>query len=313
MSDKPPVKLALLLWNQYTDWPAMRDTGSKADQLGYDSLWTWDHLYPIDGSPDGPMLEGYMVLAGWVPVTKRVTLGLMVGANTFRNPAIVVKMITTLDHISGGRAVLGIGAAWFETEHTALGIEFGNSVGERLDWLDEAVELMRGMLREPTASARGPHYRAVNARNNPPPLQASLPILIGGGGEQKTLRTVARFADAWNIANVTPEEARHKDEVLRRHCEEVGRDPATIERTLSLGPVVIRDDPAEAEKVVASFRERNVGMDRAILTGTPDELAARVRQYVALGFRHILFHLVPPYDHETMERWATEVRPQLDA
>jgi F420-dependent oxidoreductase-like protein len=308
-----PVKSGLLVWNQYTDWPAMRDAGVRADQLGFDSLWTWDHLYPIVGSPKGPMLEGYMVLAGWAGVTQRVTLGLMVGANTFRNPGLVVKMVTTLDHLSAGRAVLGIGAAWFETEHTELGIEFGGGLGERLTWLDESVELMRGMLRQPTASARGEHYHARDARNNPSPIQDVLPILIGGGGERKTLRTVARYADAWNLANVTPEEARHKDEVLRRHCEEIGRDPSTIERTLSLGPLLIRDDPAGAAQIVAGFRERNVDMRREVLVGSSDQIAARAREYVALGFRHILFHLVPPFDHETIERWAREVRPQLDA
>jgi F420-dependent oxidoreductase-like protein len=307
-----PVKSGLLVWNQYTDWPAMRDAGARADQLGFDSLWTWDHLYPIVGSPDGPMLEGYMVLAGWASVTQRPTLGLMVGANTFRNPAVVVKTITTLDHISSGRAVLGIGAAWFETEHTALGIEFGSGFGERLDWLDESVELMHGLLHQPTASARGQHYQARDARNNPPPIQDTLPILIGGGGERKTLRTVARYADSWNIANVTPEEARHKDEVLRKHCEEIGRDPSTIERTLSLGPLLIRDDPAEAAKVVAGFRERNVGMEREVLSGSADQIAARAREYVTLGFRHLLFHVPPPFDDETIERWAREVSPQLD-
>jgi alkanesulfonate monooxygenase SsuD/methylene tetrahydromethanopterin reductase-like flavin-dependent oxidoreductase (luciferase family) len=237
----------------------------------------------------------------------------MVGANTFRHPGVVVKTVTALDHLSNGRAVLGIGAAWFETEHTAFGLEFGSSVGQRLDWLDESVDLMRAMLRQPTATARGPHYQSMDVRNNPPPIQPALPILIGGGGEQKTLRTVARYADAWNIANVTVDEARHKDEVLRRHCEEVGRDPSTIERTLSLGPVAIRDDPAEAAKLVRAFTERNVDMTRPVLTGSADEIAERARQYVALGFRHILYHLVPPFDDETLERWVTEVRPQLDA
>jgi F420-dependent oxidoreductase-like protein len=306
-----PVKSGLLVWNQYTDWAAMRDAGARADLLGYDSLWTWDHLYPIVGSPDGPMLEGYMVLAGWASVTQRVTLGLMVGANTFRNPGLVVKMVTTLDHMSAGRAVLGIGSAWFETEHTAFGLDFGRSVGQRLDWLDESVELMQGMLRQTTASARGERYHARDLRNNPPPIQPSLPILIGGGGEQKTLRTVARYADAWNIANVTPDEARHKDEVLRQRCEEIGRDPATIERTLSLGPLLIRDDPADAAKVIEGFKERNVDMQREVLTGSADQIAERARQYVALGFRHILYHLVPPFDDETLERWANEVKPQL--
>jgi alkanesulfonate monooxygenase SsuD/methylene tetrahydromethanopterin reductase-like flavin-dependent oxidoreductase (luciferase family) len=190
------VRAGVLIWNQYTSWPAMRRAGERIDALGYDSLWTWDHLYPIIGDPTGPFLEGYMLLAGWSQRTTRATLGLLVGANTFRNPALVVKMATALDHLSGGRAVLGMGAAWFDTEHEAFGLEFGSSVGERLTWLDESVELMRAMLHQPTASARGQHYHAKDVQNDPPPVQARLPILIGGKGEQKTLRTVARHADA---------------------------------------------------------------------------------------------------------------------
>ena len=111
-----PTKIGVLAWNQYTDWPNMLAIGKRADALGYDSLWTWDHLYPIIGDPHGPFLEGYMVMAGWSQHTSRTTIGLLVGANTFRNPGLVVKQITTLDHLSGGRAVLGIGAAWFETD-----------------------------------------------------------------------------------------------------------------------------------------------------------------------------------------------------
>jgi alkanesulfonate monooxygenase SsuD/methylene tetrahydromethanopterin reductase-like flavin-dependent oxidoreductase (luciferase family) len=309
----PPIRAGVLVWNQYTSWPAMREAGERVDALGYDSLWTWDHLYPIIGDPEGPFLEGYMLLAGWSQRTTRPTLGLMVGANTFRNPALVVKMVTTLDHLSDGRAVLGIGAAWFDTEHTAFGIDFGSGFGQRLDWLDEAVELMRDMLDHPSATARGDHYSARDVRNDPRPVRERLPILIGGGGERKTLRTVARFADAWNIANITPEEAARKDAVLRRWCDELGRDPDAIERTLSLGPLVIRDDPAEAQAIVARFHEANPKMDRSVLTGSADEVAEACRAYASRGFRHLIFHLVPPYDDETLERFAREVRPQLQA
>lgn len=311
MTQPRPFRLGVLIWNQYTDWPSFRDIGAKADRLGYDNLWTWDHFYPIVGSPEGPILEGYMALAGWAGVTERATLGLMVGANTFRNPALVVKAITTLDHISNGRAILGIGGAWFEDEHTAFGIDFGASVGERLSRLDEAVELMRGMLHQERATARGVVYHAVGVRNDPPPLQSHLPILIGGGGEQKTLRTVARYADMWNVANVDPETAARKVEVLRRHCAEVGRDPAEIELSISLGPTVLRDTPAEADRVVAAIEARNTGMERPILRGSADELAERIRAYRALGFTNVLYHLAPPYDDETLERFVAEVSPQV--
>jgi alkanesulfonate monooxygenase SsuD/methylene tetrahydromethanopterin reductase-like flavin-dependent oxidoreductase (luciferase family) len=311
VTSSSPIKLGTLIWNQYTDWPSMRANAARADELGYDSLWTWDHLYPIVGSPVGPILEGYVVLAGFAAATSRATIGLMVGANTFRNPTLVVKQITAIDHLSDGRAVLGIGAAWFETEHSALGIEFGRSVGERLAWLDEAVDLMRQMLRDGVGTARGERYRAVEARNDPPPIQAALPILIGGGGERKTLRTVARYADAWNVANVTPEEATRKRDILYAHCEEVGRDPAEIELTVSLGPTLIRDDPAEAERLKAAILAHNGRADRGFLMGSGGQITERVQAYVDAGFRHVIYHLAPPFDAETLERFATEVRPAV--
>ncbi len=311
MTDPATTKIGVLVWNQYTDWPSMRDFGKRADALGYDSLWTWDHLYPIIGDPMGPFLEGYMVLAGWSQQTTRPTIGLMVGANTFRNPGLVVKMITTLDHLSSGRAILGIGAAWFDTEHEAFGIDFGSGFGERIGWLDESVELMRGMLRNGVASARGEHYRARDVRNDPVPVQPHLPILIGGSGEKKTLRTVARFADAWNAANLTPEEAAAKDAILRRWCDEVGRDPDEIERTMSLGPMLIRDDPAEARRMIARFHETNPKMEREVMTGSAAEITEVCGRYAAAGFRHLVFHSPAPHDEETLQRFATEVKPNL--
>jgi F420-dependent oxidoreductase-like protein len=303
--------MGVLVWNQYTDWPAMLDTGRSADALGYDSLWTWDHLYPILGDPAGPFLEGYMVMAAWSQHVSRATIGLLVGANTFRNPGLVVKMVTTLDHLSDGRAVLGIGGAWFETEHTAFGIDFGSGFGERLDWLDESVQLMRDMLRDGIGTARGEHYHAVDARNDPAPLQAHLPILIGGAGEKKTLRTIAKYADAWNVAQVTPEQAAHKNDVLKRHCQDVGRDPNEIERTLSLGPMVIRDDPADARAVVAEIQAANPAIEREILTGSAEQIAEYCSAYAEVGFTHFIYHAPMPYDAETLERFVTEVKPAI--
>jgi F420-dependent oxidoreductase-like protein len=280
------------------------------DELGYDSLWTWDHLYPIVGDPHGPMFEGYMTLAAWAALTERVTLGLMVGANTFRNPALVAKMVTTLDHISGGRAYLGIGGAWFETEHTAYGIPYGSSPGERLRWFDEAVELIRGMLSDEKTSARGRYYHAEDVVNNPPPLQQRLPILIGGSGERKTLATVARYADAWNTGGDL-ERVRHKDEVLRRWCEEVGRDQSEIERTLQGGSVVIRDTVEEAQRASEAIARQNGLPDFRGPVGPPDLIAERLLPQIALGFHHVYFDVPAPYDRETLERLVSDVKPLL--
>ena len=306
-----PFKAGLLIWNQYTTWPDMKQVALDADRLAYDSLWTWDHLYPIIGDPTGPFLEAYTVLGAWSQLTTRPTIGLLVGANTFRNPAIVAKMVTTLDHLSGGRAYLGLGAAWFETEHTAFGIDFGTSVGDRLDRLDEAVELIRAMLPGGPATARGRFYHAQDVRNDPPPVQARLPILIGGGGERKTLQTVARYADAWNVSMVTPPQAKEKNDILDRWCAEVGRDPGEIERTISLGPIVIRDDPAEAQRVIATFHQRNPDMKREVVALSGAAMTEHVQAYFDVGFTHAIFHLAAPYDAETLERFATEVRPAI--
>ncbi len=304
------VKLGALCWNQYTDWPSLREAGIRADQLGFDSLWTWDHLYPIVGDHEGPILEGMMLLAAWAQATERVRIGLMVGANTFRNPALVAKQATTLDHISGGRAVLGIGGAWFETEHRGLGIEFGASPGERLRWLEEAAQIMRGMLHGERPSGSR-YYSADEALNLPAPLHP-VPLLIGGGGERKTLRIVARYADACNLGGGF-ENVKRKDEILRRHCEEVGRDESEIERTVGVGTCIIRDDPAEAQRVFEAMFERN-GRARPWkdqLVGTSEQVAEKLRPFLGIGFRHLIVGFPSPYDAESMERLVTEVKPAL--
>jgi alkanesulfonate monooxygenase SsuD/methylene tetrahydromethanopterin reductase-like flavin-dependent oxidoreductase (luciferase family) len=311
MSEAAPIKLGMLAWNQYTDWPSFRAAAIQADQLGYDDLWTWDHLYPIVGSPVGPMFEGWMTLAAWADATKRARLGLMVGANTFRNPALVAKMATTLDHVSGGRAILGIGGAWFEMEHTAFGIPFGSSPGERLRWLEEAAAIMRGMLDgdEPSGTH---YYLARSVRNDPPPIQERMQLLVGGGGERRTLRIVARYADACNVGGGF-ENVKRKDEVLRRHCAEIGRNEAEIERTVGIGVCVIRDDPAEAARVAARIFDHNGGgrvwQDQPF--GTPEHVAAKLQPYLGIGFRHFIVGFPAPYDTETMERLIGEVRPML--
>ncbi len=308
MTDTNDLKLGILAWPQYTDWASLERAGARVDELGYDSLWTWDHLYPIVGDPNGPIFEGWLTLAGWAHVTRRVSLGLMVGANTFRNPALVAKMATTLDHMSDGRAVLGIGGAWFETEHTAFGLDFGSGFGERLDRLDEAVRIMRGMLHGEEPSGERV-YAVRSVRNDPPPLQDPLPILIGGGGEQKTLRTVAKYADAWNIGGEL-ERVRHKDEVLRRHCAEVGRDESEIERTLMAGGWIVRDTLEEAREVAARHAAHHPGW-RGPSPATPETMARRFDGFIELGFRHLYFDHAAPWDDETLERIVREVGPMI--
>jgi len=307
------VKIGALCWNQYTDWPSLLEAGIRADRLGYSSLWTWDHLYPIVGSDQGPIFEGWMTLAAWAQATRRAHIGLMVGANTFREPALVAKMATTLDHISGGRAILGIGAAWFETEHEAFGMPFGSGFPERLRWLAEALPIIRGMLRREAPTAAGDRYHAKAVRNDPAPLQAELPILVGGGGEKVTLKLVARYADACNVGGGI-EAVRRKEAVLRQHCDAVGRDEREIERSTGIGVAVIRDSRAEARRVFAEMFARNGNArqweDQPV--GTPEDVVAMLAPYVELGYRHLVAGFPAPYDDESMRRLISEVKPALE-
>jgi alkanesulfonate monooxygenase SsuD/methylene tetrahydromethanopterin reductase-like flavin-dependent oxidoreductase (luciferase family) len=307
------IRLGALVWNQYTDWPAMLEAGRRAERLGFHSLWTWDHLYPIVGSSNGPIFEGWLVTTGWAQATERIRIGLMVGANTFRNPALVAKMATTLDHISDGRAILGIGAAWFDEEHEAFGLEFGSGPPERLRWLGEALPIMRGMLAGEEPTARGPRYTSKSTRNLPAPVQAHLPICVGGGGEQVTLKLVARYADMNNVGGGFAS-VRRKEEILLRHCETVGRDPSTIERSAALGPVIIRDSSDDAERVLKAAFERNGGADvwPDLNVGTPGHVAERLAPLVELGYRHLIAGSPSPHDEESMARLATEVVPLLE-
>ncbi len=307
------VKIGALCWNQYTDWPSLLEAGIRADRLGYDTLWTWDHLYPIVGSSDGPMFEAWLTLAAWAQATENVRIGLMVGANTFREPALVAKMAATLDHISNGRAILGIGAAWFEEEHEAFGLAFGSGPPERLRWLGEALPVMRGMLHGESPSAAGPHYAATAVRNKPAPIQEHLPLLIGGGGEKVTLKLVAKYGDANNVGGGIAQ-VKRKERVLLQHCEAIGRDPAEIERTTGLGAVVIRDSRAEAERVKKAIFEGNghakEWTDQPV--GTPEDVAERLAPFLEIGYRHLIAGFPAPFDEESMTRLANEVRPILE-
>lgn len=313
------IRLGALCWNQYTDWNAYLEAGIRAEREGFYSLWAWDHLYPIVGSDDGPFFEGYLTLAAWAQATSRIRVGLMVGANPFRNPALTAKMATTLDHISGGRAYLGIGSAWNETEAAAFGVEFGESPAERLRWLREALPIMRGMLHGEQPTAAGPRYAASSVRNDPPPVQRHMPLLIGGGGENVTLRLVARYGDAMNIGFAAGLEGfKRKEAALRRHCEEVGRDHREIERTLNTGPMIIRDSADEAAKVLEGIYEHNGGAktwaNRTAAeqpTGSPEQIVETLLPFMSEGYRHVVVGFPSPYDEETMTRMTHEVAPML--
>jgi alkanesulfonate monooxygenase SsuD/methylene tetrahydromethanopterin reductase-like flavin-dependent oxidoreductase (luciferase family) len=311
------LKTGILLWSQAATWPEYVDAAKRVDQLGYDHLWTWDHLYAIFGDPYQPIFEGWMTLAGLAMKTERTRVGLLVGANTFRNPGLTAKLASTLDHISGGRAILGIGGAWFDLEHQAHGIDFGSGFGQRLDWLDEAVAAMRAVLDGGSVTSEpGGHYHFDDLRHDPLPVQKRLPIMIGGSGEKKTLRTVAKYADMWNAMG-PPDVMAHKVEVLKRHCDDVGRDIDEIEFTLGV-KLTLRDTKEEAERVWRSNMEYNrtpmsdVEDDDTFWNGTPEQMAEMLRPYVELGFRTVITEQPAPFDEETLERFIREVKPMVE-
>ncbi len=312
------LKTGILPWSQSATWPELLDAAQRVDRLGYDHLWAWDHLYAIFGDPYQPILEGWSLLTAWARETSHTRLGLLVGANTFRNPGLVAKTAATLDHISDGRAILGIGGAWMEPEHRAHGIEFGTGFGQRLDWLDESVGAMRALLDgESVTSPPGGHYAFDNLRHHPLPLQSRLPIMIGGSGEKKTLRTVAKYADLWNAMGPVDFMA-HKVEVLKGHCEAVGRDIGEIEFTLGV-KLTIRDSKTEAVRiregamVVNRTPHSEIADDETFWEGSPEEIADRLRPYVALGFTTVISEQPAPHDIETLERFIGEVKPLIDA
>jgi alkanesulfonate monooxygenase SsuD/methylene tetrahydromethanopterin reductase-like flavin-dependent oxidoreductase (luciferase family) len=313
----PNLKLGILLWSQASSWSEMLDAARRVDRLGYDHLWTWDHVYAIFGDPYQPIFEGYTTLAAWAIATERIPLGLLVGANTLRNPALVSKLIATIDHASGGRAICGLGGAWFEVEHEHDGYDFGSGFGQRLDWLDEAVGDVRALLDgEVVTSAPGGRYSFDRAVHHPRPIQPHVPIMIGGSGERKTLRTVAKYADMWNGMG-TLQTMRRKVDVLRRHCEEVGRDPAEIEFTLGL-KATIRDSAEEADRVWRAHMEHNrtplsdVEDDVTFWNGTPEQLAERLAPYLELGFSTAISEMPAPYDVESLERLIGQVKPLVE-
>jgi alkanesulfonate monooxygenase SsuD/methylene tetrahydromethanopterin reductase-like flavin-dependent oxidoreductase (luciferase family) len=306
------MRFGLQLWSQSTDWPSFRDAALAAEASGWDSVWTWDHLLAIFGPWEQPIFEGWTVLAALGPLTSRVRLGLMVGANTFRNPGLTAKLATTLDHVSGGRAVLGIGGAWFEREHDAFGIEFGASPGERLGWLDESVTVMRRLLDGDRFDHDGPTYTFRDAICEPRPVQPHLPVLIGGSGRRRTLRTVAARADGWNTAG-TLEEVADALAALRSHAAEVGRDLASLERTVSF-PIVLDDDPAEARRRMDALCAANGVPDMGKvphLAGSPASVAAEIRPFRDLGFETVIVRMPAPYDRQTIERIG-EVQAALE-
>ncbi len=274
-----PIRFGIQTPQQHSSWQDMLSLWQEVDALGFDTAWVFDHFLPIFSDPTGPCLEGWTALAALAMATKNVRLGVMVTGNTYRHPAVLAKMATTVDIISGGRLILGIGAGWFELEHREYGMPFPQ-VAERLARLDETLAVLKRLWTEERVTFTGRYYQLNEAVFNPKPVQQPHPpILVGASGERVALGLVARHADMWNSFG-TPEVFRHKIARLAEHCQRAGRDPATIEKSVLLSPLF-----------------------------PLSEARQRIEEYVAVGVTHLIFSVSASADRQLLRRFAQEIIP----
>ena len=282
-------------------FPTVVAQAQEAQAAGFDSVFVMDHFYqlPMLGSPDQPMLEAYTALGALASVTQDVLLGTLVTGNTYRNPTLLAKIITTLDVVSAGRAVLGIGTGWFELEHDSLGFEFGTFT-ERFAKLDEALEILLPMIKGERVSFDGRYYRTLEAFAEPR-LRDHIPLMIGGSGEKKTFGLAARFFDHLNII-ASFAELPGKIEALARRCDEVGRDPATLETSMLL--TAVPDATMTDDMLPAEMRGRMV-------VGSPERIAEAVAtNVVGAGVDGVILNL-PAYVPGSITRVGEALRPVL--
>ncbi|MGA2805055.1 MAG: TIGR03560 family F420-dependent LLM class oxidoreductase [Acidimicrobiales bacterium] len=292
-----------------TERPSDELLGSAehAGRTGWDGIWVADHFMPNGVRSSMPRLEAWTTIAAVAARVDRVRVGVLVTGNTYRHPAVLAKMAATVDHLCGGRLVLGLGAGWQVNEHEAYGIELP-ATGERLARLEEACQVIRLLHSEDRSNFEGRYYRLVDAPCEPKPVQRPLPLLIGGGGEKVTMRIAARYADEWNCWGL-PDLMAHKAEVLERHCLEIGRDPASIRRSAQ-AVVLMSDDAAQLE----AWRSANSGLPRII--GTASEVTEVMARYGEVGVDEFV---VPDHSlgrdagqkRENMDRFVDEVAVHL--
>jgi F420-dependent oxidoreductase-like protein len=285
----PSMRFSFWTGNGQT-WADTLDGCQHAGATGWDGIWVADHFMPNEENVDQPIHEAWSLLAAIAASVPDVRIGPLVAGNTYRNPALTAKIAATIDHISGGRVVLGLGAGWQENEHEKYDFEFSTVKG-RLDRLEEACEIITGLFRDNRTNFAGEHYTFNDAPLDPKPVQDRLPLLLGGGGEKRTLKITAKYADEWNYW-VEPDLLVHKNAVLDGHCENIGRDPGEIKRT-AVALMFIAEDEAGVAKV----RGRDLG--RATILGTVDEVVDIIGRYQEAGCDELI---VPDFTFGPLER-----------
>jgi F420-dependent oxidoreductase-like protein len=289
-------------------WDDILAISAHCEQTGWDGVYVADHFMPNGPGPeplDGPTLECWSVIAALAALVPRVRLAPLVTSVTYRHPAVLANIAAAVDQVAHGRLTLGIGAGWQENEHAAYGIALG-TIRERMDRFEEATRILSGLLREPRTTVKGQYFQVENAPNQPAPVQDRMPLLIGGGGEKRTLRVAAQYADHWN-SWTTPEVLAHKVGVLREHCERIGRDPAEIHVSTQALLFLSTDQKWLDEKRQAAVP------GRPVMIGTPGEVAEIVAQYRDAGADELI---IPDYTlgsasrkQDTCDLFMQEVAP----
>lgn len=307
----PKATFSLFLPQAGFSWPMLRERALLVEKLGFDGLWLVDHFW-ANGMPDLDFLEGWTTLAALSEATTRLRLGLMVTCNSYRNPALLAKMVATVDRISNGRIELGLGAGWMDSEYKAYGYDFP-SMGTRLAQLEEGLEIVTRMQREARTTFTGAHYRVEEAPNNPKPAQSPLPITIGGAGEKKLLRLVARYASRWNCPMNSAHEVERLHGVLAGHCRDAGRDVSEIVVSEQTMVVMGADEDAfqaklaTAKAMLGGFAD----IDKVAVAGTPDRVVAGLRAKMDRGVTDFAVMFGDLGLDETLELFAGDVMPAL--
>lgn len=297
---------------QHVGYTELLQLWQRADALGYDSAWLFDHFMPITGDSSGTCLEGWTLLTALGVQTQRMHLGCLVTGVHYRHPAVLAKMAATVDIATGGRLEMGIGAGWFEGETKAYGIPFP-ATKERLAMLDEAVQVMRLLWTQETSNFQGQHYTLAEARCNPKPLQKPHPtIWIGGQGEKVTLRIVAEQGGGWDMDMSPLTDYRRKLEILGEHCANVGRDPKSLKKMIHFSAVIGADEKSVrvgVENLARAWQTDTAGLEGRVLMGTPEQAAEQLMPYVELGVEHFVLSIAAPYDMCALELYIGEIAP----
>lgn len=306
-----PVRFSLQVPNQNASWDEIRTAVLQAETLGFHSAWVFDHFMPIFGDEEGATLEGWTLLAALAAETSTIRLGVLVTGNTYRNPALVAKMATTVDHVSGGRAILGIGAGWFERDHTAYGFHYGTP-RERAKRLDEALQVITRLWHDDHPSFRGEYYSLDRAPYAPKNVQQpGPPIVIGGQGKQWIVPLVARWADGWNaVSRVSPDGIRERRAIIAAECEKIGRTPCPTDVSVLLPLVTITRIPLAGPLVRLGARALvDKETARSLLADSPKAIRKTIRAYADAGVNEVIFSIRAPVDEDLLRTVAEEIMP----